>query len=37
VNGLLKLTHSATPGTTTLPRLPVDRRRRDAGQASSYA
>jgi len=27
----------ATPDKTKLPRLPVDRRRRDAGQAGSYA
>ena len=33
----LKLVHIATPDTTRLPRLPVDRRRRDAGQAGSYA
>jgi len=32
-----KLIHTATPDTTRLPRLPVDRRRRDAGQAGSYA
>jgi len=32
----LKLIHTATPDTTTLPRLPVDRRR-DAGQAGSSA
>ena len=29
--------HTATPDTTRLPRPPVDRRRRDAGQAGSYA
>ena len=29
--------HTAAPDKTKLPRLPVDRRRRDAGQASSYA
>ena len=29
----LKLIHTATPDTTRLSRLPVDRRRRDAGQA----
>jgi len=29
--------HTATPDKTRLPRLPVDRRRRDAGQAGSYA
>jgi len=28
--------HTATPDKTRLPRLPVDRRRRDAGQAGSY-
>jgi len=33
----LKLIHTATPDTTRLSRLPVDRRRRDAGQAGSYA
>jgi len=33
----LKLIHTATPDTTRLPRRPVDRRRRDAGQAGSYA
>ena len=36
----LKLIHTATPDKTRLPRLPVDRRRRDAGQAGiagSYA
>jgi len=35
---LLKLIHTTTPDTTRLSRLPVDRRRRrDAGQAGSYA
>jgi len=29
--------HTATPDTTRLARPPVDRRRRDAGQAGSYA
>ena len=29
--------HTATPDKTRLPRLPVDRHRRDAGQAGSYA
>jgi len=36
----LKLIHTATPDKIRLPRLPVDRRRRDAGQAGiagSYA
>jgi len=33
----LTLIHTATPDKTRLPRLPVDRRRRDAGQAGSYA
>ena len=33
----LKLIHTATPDTKRLPRLPVDRRRSDAGQAGSYA
>ena len=41
VRHTLKLIHTATPDTTRLPRLPVDRRRRrrrrDAGQAGSYA
>ena len=32
-----KLIHIATPDTTRLPRLPVDRRRSDAGLAGSYA
>jgi len=29
--------YTGTPDKTRLPRLPVDRRRRDAGQAGSYA
>jgi len=29
--------HIGTPDTTTLSRLPVDRRRRDSGKAGSYA
>jgi len=29
--------HDTTPDTTRLSRLPVDRSRRDAGQAGSYA
>ena len=29
--------YTGTPDTTRLPSLPVDRRRRDAGQAGSYA
>jgi len=33
----LKANHTATPDTTRLLRLPVDRRRRDAGQAGNYA
>ena len=33
----LKLIHTATPDTIRLLHLPVDRRRRDAGQAGSYA
>jgi len=33
----VKLIHTATPDKTRLPRLPIDRRRRDAGQAGSYA
>jgi len=32
-----RLIHAATPDKTRLPRLPIDRRRRDAGQAGSYA
>jgi len=37
VYSTLKLIHTATPDKTRLPRLPIDRRRRDAGQAGSYA
>jgi len=32
----LNLIHTATPDTTRLSRLPVDRHRRNAGQAGSY-
>jgi len=35
--GLADSIHTATPVKTRLSRLPVDRRRRDAGQAGSYA
>jgi len=34
---VLELIHTATPGKTRPSRLPVDRRRRDAGQTGSYA
>jgi len=33
----MKVTNTTTPDTTRPSRLPVDRRRRDAGQAGSYA
>ena len=36
-NDALKLIHTATPDKTRLSRMPVDRRRCDAGQADSYA
>jgi len=37
VGGRADSVYTATPETTRLSRLPVDRRRRDAGQAGSYA
>jgi len=36
-NALVRLTQFTPPHQTRLPRLPVDRRRRDAGHAGSYA
>jgi len=36
-SGQLNNIHTATQDTTRLSRLPVDRRRRNAGQAGSYA